>query len=524
MSDTLNRILSSGLTLDKVQSLLQDGLSLEEIGEAVGRMTARGEDLRAVEEESQEVRPDDFSDVGNMETFSTLNAGRLLYTDSRGWLCWDGLRWVADDHQAHERAVLFSQAMLDDARGRYKTALHTQAEAKAQENMEAVEQFTAMVKAEKSYLDHANRTRAERRIKAILELAKHRCVIDPARLDANPAELNTPTGIVNLVTGEIRPCDRSALCTKVTACAPGKTGAAMWIDFLKIVTEGDGPLMGFLQQVAGAALFGKVYHEGIILAYGGGRNGKSTLFNALAAVLGDYAGTLDISVLTTDRQNRGAALATLRGKRLVIAGELEEGKRLSVSTLKQISSTDPMTIEEKYRAPETVIPSHTLVLYTNHLPRVGSTDDGTWRRLTVAPFNARITGGTPNYAAKLVDEAGPAIMAWALQGAMLFAQNGYTLQIPDIVAELTEEYREREDWLTNFLQECCTLEPNARAPAGELYQLYREWAERSGDYVRRDVEFVSALEGRGFSRRVSGGRRFWPGIKIDRGRNIRAVC
>lgn len=524
MSDTLNRILSSGLTLDKVQSLLQDGLSLEEIGEAVGRMTARGEDLREVEEESQEVRPDDFSDVGNMETFSTLNAGRLLYTDSRGWLCWDGLRWVADDHQAHERAVLFSQAMLDDARGRYKTALHAQAEAKAQENMEAVEQFTAMAKAEKSYLDHANRTRAERRIKAILELAKHRCVIDPARLDANPAELNTPTGIVNLVTGEIRPCDRSALCTKVTACAPGKTGAAMWIDFLKIVTEGDGPLMGFLQQVAGAALFGKVYHEGIILAYGGGRNGKSTLFNALAAVLGDYAGTLDISVLTTDRQNRGAALATLRGKRLVIAGELEEGKRLSVSTLKQISSTDPMTIEEKYRAPETVIPSHTLVLYTNHLPRVGSTDDGTWRRLTVAPFNARITGGTPNYAAKLVEEAGPAILAWALQGAKLFSQNGYTLQIPDIVAELTEEYRGREDWLSNFLQECCTLEPNARAPAGELYQMYREWAERSGDYVRRDVEFVSALEGRGFSRRVSGGRRFWPGIKIDRGRNIRAVC
>ena len=524
MSDTLNRILSSGLTLDKVQSLLKDGLSLEEIGEAVGRMMARGEDLREVEEESQEVRPDDFSDVGNMETFSTLNAGRLLYTDSRGWMCWDGLKWAADDHQAHERAVLFSQAMLDDARGRYKSALHAQAEAKAQENIEAVEQFTAMVKAEKAYLDHANRTRAERRIKAILELAKHRFATDPARFDANPAELNTPKGIINLLTGEIRPCDRSALCTKMTACAPGAAGMEMWVDFLKTVTEGDCSLMGFLQQMAGMALFGKVFHEGIVLAYGGGRNGKSTLFNALSAALGSYSGTLDISVLTTDRQNRGAALATLRGKRLVIAGELEEGKRLSVSTLKQISSTDPMTIEEKYRAPETVIPSHTLVLYTNHLPRVGSTDEGTWRRLTVAPFNARITGGIQNYAAKLVDEAGPAIVAWAIQGALLFAQNDYKLQIPDVVAELTEEYREREDWLSNFLSECCALEPNSKAPAGELYQMYREWAERSGDYVRRDVEFVSAMEGRGFNRRVSGGRRFWAGLKIDRSANIRAVC
>lgn len=516
MSDALSRILSSGVSLDEVRGFLDRGLSLEDVEAAVGRMQARGEKIGGEEEENGEVRPDDFSDVGNMETFSTLNAGRLLYTDSRGWQCWDGLRWVADDHQAHERAVLFSQAMLNDARERYRTALHAQAEARVQEDEESLERFTAAVKAEKAYLDHANRTRAERRIKAILELAKHRFAIDPARLDANPAELNTPKGIVNLVTGEVRPCDRSALCTKVTACAPGSMGMKMWIDFLKTITEEDGPLMGFLQQMAGMALFGKVYHEGIVLAYGGGRNGKSTLFNALAAVLGDYAGTLDISVLTTDRQNRGAALATLRGKRLVIAGELEEGKRLSVFTLKQISSTDPMTIEEKYRAPETVIPSHTLVLYTNHLPRVGSTDEGTWRRLTVAPFNARITGGTPNYAAKLVDEAGPAIMAWALQGAMLFAQNGYTLQIPDIVAELTEEYREREDWLSNFLQECCTLAPDARAPAGELYRMYREWAESSGDYVRRDVEFSSAMEGRGFQKIKPKNRKTWVGLKPNR--------
>ena len=312
MSDALSRILSSGIALDEVQSFLNDGLSLEEIESAVGRIQARGEDVKEGVEEKGDVRPDDFSDVGNMETFAALNAGRLLYTDSRGWLCWDGLRWAADDHQAHERAVQFSQAMLDDARNEYRAALHAQAEAKAQEDEESLERFTAAVKAGKAYLDHANRTRAERRIKAILELAKHRFAIDPAWLDANPAELNTPKGIVNLVTGEMRPCDKTALCTKSTACAPGSTGMEMWIDFLKTITGGDGSMMGFLQQVAGMSLFGKVYHEGAVFAYGGGRNGKSTLFNALSAVLGSYAGTIDISVLTTDRQNRGAALATLR--------------------------------------------------------------------------------------------------------------------------------------------------------------------------------------------------------------------
>lgn len=508
MADALSRALSAGVSLAEIKKMQADGLPLEEIANAAEKVQSRGE-----EEIAEDVRPGDFSDVGNMDKFLELNEGRLLFTDSRGWLYWNGVCWVADDHRAMKNAAKMSDKMLQEAQIAYKKALHAQADAKAEEDNEAMDKTAAAVKREKAYLDHAMRTRSDRRIKAILELAKHFLAIDPAKLDANPAELNTPKGIINLKTGEVRPCDKAALCTKVTACGPGSTGAEMWISFLSDVTGGDDPLMGYLQMVAGMALFGRVYEEGIVLAYGPGRNGKSTLFNALAAVLGDYAGTLDIDVLTTDRQNRGAALATLRGKRLVIAGELEEGKRLSVSTLKQISSTDPITVEEKYRSPETIIPTHTLILYSNHEPRVGSTDDGTWRRIRVAPFKTRISRGIPNYGEKLVNEAGPAILAWAIQGAMMFAQNGYRLPVPEVVEEATDEYRQRENWLENFLEECCTAGPEARAPAGELYQMYREWAQRSGDYVRRDVEFVAAMEKQGFVRKIREGRRFWLGIK-----------
>ncbi|WP_308541682.1 phage/plasmid primase, P4 family [uncultured Oscillibacter sp.] len=508
MADALSRALSAGVSLAEIKKMQADGLPLEEIANAAEQVQSRGE-----EEIAEDVRPGDFSDVGNMDKFLELNEGRLLFTDSRGWLYWNGVCWVADDHRATKNAAKMSDKMLQEAQVAYKKALHAQADAKAEEDKEAMEKTAAAVRLEKAYLDHAMRTRSDRRIKAILELAKHFLAIDPARLDANPEELNTPKGIINLKTGEMRPCDKSALCTKVTACAPGSAGAKMWISFLESVTGGDSSFITYLQMVAGMALFGRVYEEGIVLAYGPGRNGKSTLFNALAAVLGDYAGTLDIAVLTTDRQNRGAALATLRGKRLVIAGELEEGKRLSVSTLKQISSTDPITVEEKYRSPETIIPTHTLILYSNHEPWVGSTDDGTWRRIRVAPFKTRISRGIPNYGEKLVNEAGPAILAWAIQGAMMFAENGYRLPSPEVVEEATEEYRQRENWLENFLEECCIMEPDARAPAGELYQTYREWAQRSGDYVRRDVEFSDAMAGKGFVKKVRDGRRFWLGIK-----------
>ena len=510
MEDSLTRALVAGMSLAEIKKLNTNGVSLEEIAAAAERVRDAGE-----EEICGDVRPGDFSDAGNMDKFLELNEGKLLFTDSRGWLYWNGVRWAEDDHQATKNAVKMSVKMLEDAQAAYRSALHTLADAKAERDKEEMDRASASVKREKAYLDHAMRTRSDRRIKAILELAKHFLAIDPARLDANPAELNTPKGIVNLKTGEVRPCDKAAMCTKVTACGPGSAGAEMWISFLSKITGGDGSLMGYLQMVAGMALFGRVYEEGALMAYGAGKNGKSTLFNALAAVLGDYAGTLDIAVLTTDRQNRGAALATLRGKRLVIAGELEEGKRLSVSTLKQISSTDPITVEEKFRAPETIVPSHSLVMFTNHLPRVGSTDDGTWRRLKAVPFKTKIIGSIPNYGQKLVDEAGPAILAWAIQGAMLFAQNGYRLPVPEVVEEATDEYRQRENWLENFLEDCCIMEPDARAPAGELYQTYREWARNSGDYVRRDVEFSDAMSGKGFQKIAPKNRKTWIGLRID---------
>ena len=44
-------------------------------------------------------------------------------------------------------------------------------------------------------------------------------------------------------------------------------------------------------------------------------------------------------------------MAELKGKRLVIAAELEEGMRLNTSVVKQLCSTDEVSAEKKYRDP-----------------------------------------------------------------------------------------------------------------------------------------------------------------------------
>lgn len=96
----------------------------------------------------------------------------------------------------------------------------------------------------------------------------------------------------------------------------------------------------------------KVYEEALIIAYGEGRNGKSTFWNTVSKVLGTYAGTISADTMTANcRRNVKPEIAELKGKRLAIAAELEEGMLLSTSVLKQVCSTDVVRGEKKFKDP-----------------------------------------------------------------------------------------------------------------------------------------------------------------------------
>ena len=476
-----------------------------------------------------DVRPADYSDAGNANAFQAYYRGLLAWCDALGWLYFNGKNWERNEHKAVGKAIALTEEMLNDASIEMTLARHRQGEAETAAvqkldgaAVELKKAKEAVGKARK-YLQHAINSRNAPRVMGMMKLAANDMVVPAEYLDADPFALNTPGGEVDLRTGKLTPHSIDTpyhWCTNITKVAPDNEvneSWRMWHKFLETITCNDNHLTGFLQQVAGMALIGAVYHEGIVIAHGGGRNGKSTFFNALADALGSYAGTIDVKVLTTDRQNKGSALATLRGKRLVIAGELEEHQRLSTSTLKQLASTDKLTIEEKFKQPETVKQTHTLVLFTNFLPRVGSMDNGTWRRLLVIPFNAVISeqDSVQNYAETLVEKAGGAILAWAIQGAVDFIKNGFKLVIPDVVAMATEEYQNRENWLENFIDERCIKEPNARVGARTLYDEYKRWAQDAGEYVRRETDFSTAMEAAGYQKITPQNKRTWIGLKVD---------
>ena len=515
-NDALSFLLENGLSAEEISRYRAEGISMDELVTAVHGLVSRRE---SVTSDTNSVKPEDYSDAGNAAVFVREYSSYLIFVDSMGWLFWDGKRWERSEHKALMLALEFSGRMRKEAMEEYAAALQKEAAAKANnpDGGEEVKKATEATKRAKAYLSHANMTRRAARIKAILELSKPGLHVPGSAMDAIPTELNTQAGIVDLRTGELKHHRQSSYCTMIAVESTDEEGAAeVWQTFLDQITCNNRDIKDFLQMVIGMALYGKVYHEGIAFAVGDGRNGKSTFFNAVGAVLGDYTGYINIDVITTKGSNDKAALATLRGKRLVIAGELEEGRRLSAATVKKLASTDPFQVEEKYKQPEIVKPSHTLCLFTNHLPRVSSTDNGTWRRIIVIPFNAVIepSNSIQNLGDVLAKSASSAILEWALEGARRFAANDFHLDIPKCVQVVTAEYRQSEDLVQRFIDECCEISPGARIKASVLYAEYKTWAENAGEYIRCEKDFAAEMDRLGYSKIKPKNIKHYIGLKL----------
>ena len=305
--------------------------------------------------------------------------------------------------------------------------------------------------------------------------------------------------------------------TKITSFNPSEKGMETWHRALETFFCGDEELIEYVQMIVGLAAVGKVFLEAIIIAYGEGRNGKSTFWNTVARVLGTYSGRISADTLTVGvKRNVKPEMAELKGKRLVIAAELEEGMRLNTSVIKQLCSTDEIFAEKKYRDPFRFEPSHTLVLYTNHLPKVGASDAGTWRRLIVIPFNAKIEGNSDikNYTDYLVENAGEAVLQWIIDGAEKVIAREFVIPVPQRVKKAISAYRENNDWLSNFLEECCEVSPDCKEKSGNLYQEYRDFCARNGEWARSTTDFYAALETSGFEKYRNRTGRFILGLKL----------
>ena len=465
------------------------------------------------------LRPTDYSDIGQAKILAQTYEGELVYTDSTDYMRFDGTHWSESKQLAVGACEAFLDRQLEEALIAIEKAKQALLDAGVEKDIlsaggkaleKAIDDRSEKAFAEYcfalSYKAFVMKRRDMKYVTSALQAAKPMLLHNIKEFDTQEFLLNTPVATYDLRLGisgahEHTPTD---LITRITSVAPSTENMDLWMESVNNFFCGDAELIEYVQQTVGLAAIGKVYQEALIIAYGEGCNGKSTFWNAVSKVLGSYSGSISADALTVGcKRNVKPEMAELKGKRLVIAAELEEGMRLNTSIVKQLCSTDEIAAEKKYKDPFKFEPTHSLVLYTNHLPRVGANDDGTWRRLIVIPFNAKIKRNSDikNYADYLAKNAGGAILTWIIEGAMKAIANNLKLTPPKVVVDAIEQYRNNNDWLSIFIEDCCEVDRTFTQKSGELYQEYRAYCSRNGEYARSTTDFYSALETAGFLRK-----------------------
>jgi len=478
------------------------------------------------------LRPADYSDIGQAKVLSREYESELRYTDATNFILFNGEFWEESRQQSIGAAEEFLDLQLEDAKDLVKATFKALLDLGVSENdaLAGGKKFEASLEEKQtkayaaylsalSYQGFVMKRRDYKYIVSALQAAKPMLAMSVSDLDSDPFLLNVPGFTYDLRKGldGSQPISPDDFITKQALVAPGEKGMQEWQDALDLFFCGDQELIGYVQQIVGLSAIGKVYFEAMIIAYGEGSNGKSTFWNTISKVLGSYSGSISADALTVGcKRNVKPEMAELKGKRLIIAAELEEGMRLNTSVIKQLCSTDDITAEKKYKDPFRFTPSHTLVLYTNHLPRVGANDTGTWRRLIVIPFKAAINGGgdIKNYSEHLVAKTGPAVMAWIIQGAQKAIGRGYHLDPPTCVKDAISAYRDSNDWLGNFLGECCEIGSDLSEKSGGLYQAYRTYCMRNGEFTRNTSDFYTALDVMGFERKKTNKGNLMTGLKL----------
>ena len=466
----------------------------------------------------ESLKPADYSDIGQAKVLAKEYGVELRYTAATDYIRFCGEYWIESKQQAVGAAEEFLDLQLADAKDdvrRAKQALldvgvaedDIMSGGKALEKKISGDQTEAYLSylSALAYQAFVMKRRDMKYVVSALQAAKPMLEISVSDLDRDGFLLNTPDGTYYLPDGLEGRRDHSPedYITKITAAGPGDQGKELWLDALDKVFCKDKSLIDYVQQIVGMAAVGRVYMEAMIIAYGEGSNGKSTFWNTIARVLGTYSGNMSADALTVGcKRNVKPELAEVKGKRLIIAAELEEGMRLNTSVIKQLCSTDEIFAEKKYKDPFSFTPSHTLVLYTNHLPKVGAMDSGIWRRLIVIPFNAKITGGNDqkNYADYLVENAAPFVMAWIIEGAEKAIGQNFHIPAPACVKEAINKYKSDNDWLAHFLNDCCERGDGYEVGSGKFYSEYRAYCARVGDFTRSTTEFYNAVEQAGFKR------------------------
>lgn len=328
---------------------------------------------------------------------------------------------------------------------------------------------------------------------------------------------------IDLRDGTDRQPERMDFLTQKAGCAlaPAGTMHPIWTAFLDRITNHHIELQKFLQRYIGYSMTGIIAEHAFVFAYGTGANGKGTFINTIVKIFGDYATIADMATFVASKFDRHPTdVAKLRGTRLVVAQETQQGREWDEAKIKALTGGDRQTARFMRQDFFDFDPTFKLFITGNHKPRLKNVDEAMRRRLLLVPFTVQIPRAErdPHLPDKLKPEW-PAILRWALEGCLEWQRIG--LAPPEIVLQATDEYFAAEDSFSQWLEDECDVEvgnDHKWETVALLFESWSDYAVRGGDDPGSKKAFNELMRAKGLEpcRKGSGQARSFAGLRLKK--------
>ena len=494
---------------DIIETYRQAGKSREEIVIIISGLSPNGETsdifeyIDMVYQTDIDIQQDDYNltDAGNAEYFVSLFGNKLRYDHFRNrWLEWSNHHWKEDsDSQVRRFAIKSTRKRYHDA-------------------PEIIPNLEHRDKVAKWAIGSEQRARLE----ACLWVASALKPIadDGKQWDSNPWLLCVQNGVIDLRTGELRdgiPEDMITMQSPVIY-DPG-ADCRLWLKFLEQITCGDIEYQNYLQRAIGYSLTADMRNQLWFFIYGLGSNGKSTFTMTIRKLMGDYGVRIDSDdLMIKDKKARGSnpkeGIADTFRKRFALASEVQDGRRLDIGLLKDMTGQDTIKARRLYEHEVEFSPTHKLWMFGNHKPVITDTTVAAWRRLKLLPFTFTVPDNEIDMELQeKLDAELPGILNWAIQGCLDWYKNG--LIEPAVVTDAVTAYRHDSDILADFIDDRCVLESLSTVKKGDLKEVYETWCKDNSMEPVTQRTFKARLTEKGVGERRSsdGKARLWYGIR-----------
>lgn len=423
---------------------------------------------------------DDYEDqLKAAHMLRAVFAHSLMFVENLGWHGWSGKQWVQDDYAARIRL--------------YELALRV-----------------------KSSCDHEVYILLNKgkNITAVAQMAEPLMRVSVDQLDADPYLFNTPDGVLDLHDGSVKAHDSKYLMTKLAngSYRPGGESVITTKFLAEVLPDHD--LRRYAAQLAGLATFGGVRERIFPIFHGAGKNGKTTLVEAMLWSFGAYGVSLDTEVILAGKAHDEKKIM-LRGARLALVSETETGARLKMAFIKDATSNATMKARPLYKKQVEWRVSHTFFSDTNHLPKANGSDKAAFDRIRVVRFDQDFDGREDKLLSDKLRAEADAVLTWAVDGWLDYQASG-ELHTPKSVMLATAAYKGDMDTVGGWLDELA-IQSDQSTERGKLFDSYRFFC--MGEHVEKEdvlkaSDFYVALERQGYVQHRDKHGRYFRGLHI----------